>query len=100
MKDVSVFYIMKMYPAVFARLERSWDGDERSYCHVNILMKCFVLHIELFKYLRTKQKEAIRTYHMELTRAGPICLRYIESAFTLAEKWDITQVRMSKLIIA
>ena len=31
---------------------------------------------------------------MELTRAGPICLRYIESAFSLAENWDMTQVKI------
>ena len=48
LKDVSVFYMMKMYPEVFARLERSWDGDERSYCHVNILIKFHVVYIELF----------------------------------------------------
>ena len=29
---------------------------------------------------------------MELTRAGPICVRFIESAFALAESWDMTQV--------
>ena len=29
---------------------------------------------------------------MELTRAGPICTRYLETAFSLAESWDMTQV--------
>ena len=28
---------------------------------------------------------------MELTRAGPICLRFLESAFQLAESWDMSQ---------
>ena len=30
---------------------------------------------------------------MELTRAGPICIRYIENAIQLAETWEMTQVR-------
>ena len=29
---------------------------------------------------------------MELTRAGPICIRYLENVFSLAESWDMTQV--------
>ena len=28
---------------------------------------------------------------MELTRAGPLCLRYLEAVFTLAETWDMSQ---------
>ena len=30
---------------------------------------------------------------MELTRAGPICIRYLENAIQLAETWEMTQVR-------
>ena len=30
---------------------------------------------------------------MKLTRAVPVCLHYIESAFSLAESWTITVVR-------
>ena len=29
-----MFYMMKENPEVFARLGRTWDGDEKSYCHV------------------------------------------------------------------
>ena len=29
---------------------------------------------------------------MELTRSGPLCIRYLEAAFSLAETWDMTQV--------
>ena len=72
-------------------LGRSWDEGELSYCHV---LKCPVLNYSdlLLQYLRTKQKDAIRKYHIELTRAGPICLRFLENAFTLAESWDMTEV--------
>ena len=31
-------------------------------------------------------------YHMELTRAGPICIRYLENAIQVAETWEMTQV--------
>ena len=34
LKDVAVHYIMQTNPAVFERLDRTWDGDESSYCHV------------------------------------------------------------------
>jgi hypothetical protein len=34
----------------------------------------------------------VKTYHMELTRAGPICIRYLENAIQLAESWEMTQV--------
>ena len=43
------------------------------------------------QYIRTKQKQAIRTYHMELTRAAPICVRFVESAFQIAESWDMSE---------
>ena len=73
-------------------LGRSWDEGELSYLHV--LKYSVVNYYELlyFQYLRTKQKDAIRKYHIELTRAGPICLRFLENAFTLAESWDMTEV--------
>ena len=34
----------------------------------------------------------VRMYHMELTRAGPICIRYLENAIQVAETWEMTQV--------
>ena len=34
LKDVAVHYMMKENPGVFARLGRTWDEDENSYCHV------------------------------------------------------------------
>ena len=36
LKDVAVFYLMKTSPDVFAKLGRTWDEDEQSYCHVSI----------------------------------------------------------------
>ena len=35
----------------------------------------------------------VRMYRMELTRAGPICIRYLENAIQVAETWEMTQVR-------
>ena len=56
-----------------------------------IAMYVAIIEFSIFNY-RTKQKDSIRKYHMELTRAGPICIRYLESAFTKAESWDKTEV--------
>ena len=50
------------------------------------------------KYLRTSQMESVKTYHMELTRAAPLCVRYLEAAFSLAENWDMTQVLILVLL--
>ena len=30
-------------------------------------------------------------HHMELTRAAPICIRFVESAFQVAESWDMSE---------
>lgn len=68
------------------------------YGHINVFN---VLTFDnLFQYLRTKQKESIRKYHMELTRAGPICLRFLENAFNAAEAWDMTEVGKSIIFLS
>ena len=54
----------------------------------------------IIKYLRTTQKESIKTFHMELTRAAPLCVRYLEAAFSVAEKWDMTQVQILVLLVS
>ena len=38
----------------------------------------------IIKYLRTTQKESIQTFHMELTRAAPLCVRYFQRLRCLA----------------
>ena len=45
LKDVAVYNMMKENPDVFDRLGLHWDGDERSYCHVSLLIRVFFLNL-------------------------------------------------------
>ena len=38
LKDCAVHYVMKTNPDVFAKHGLTWDGDEKSYCHVRIFL--------------------------------------------------------------
>ena len=51
----------------------------------------------LLQYIRTKEKESVRKYHMELTRAGPICIKFLENTFSLAETWTMTEVHLENI---
>ena len=59
LKDVSVYYIMKTNPSVFDKLERKWDGDENSYCHVSDLPILLMLFLT-FPVLENKTERCYK----------------------------------------
>ena len=53
----------------------------------------FIIHYFCsIQYLHNEQKESIQTVHKELTRAQPICLRYMEGLMKELEVMDISEV--------
>ena len=70
-------------------LERLQLGGLLPSTKILVVMFCIFV---LFQFLRTEQKQSIQTVHKELTRAAPICHRYLDGLLKELERMDISEV--------
>ena len=52
------------------------------------------------KFSETDQKEVIRTSHIELSRAVPLCQRYLEGIMKMSEDWTLTERFRSLAVVS
>ena len=81
LKDCAVKYIVMKNKEVFDELNVNWPDD-------------------YIKYLENYQSEVVRASHIELSRAVPLCQRYLEGIIKMAEKWTLTEIYRSLAVVS
>ena len=81
LKDCAVKYIVMKNKEVFEELNMKWPED-------------------YFKYLETVQKDVVRASHIELSRAVPLCQRYLEGIVQMTEEWTLTERFRSLAVVS
>ena len=87
-KDVAVWWLFKTFPESMTNKGYSWEN----YLKVFFIVYLFI-HFTI-QYLKTEQKESIQTVHKELTRAIPICNRYIDGLLNELANMSISEVSL------
>ena len=81
LKDCAVKYIVMNNKEVFYDLGIKWPED-------------YILYLETF------QKDVTRASHIELSRAFPLCHRYLEGIVKMTEEWSLTERFRSLAVVS
>ena len=81
LNDCGVKYIVMKNREVFDELNVKWPED-------------------YIQYLETYQREVVRASHIELSRAVPLCQRYLEGVVRLANSWTLTERYRSLAVVS
>ena len=88
LKDTAVWWLFSQYKETLESGGYSWDR------YVEVCLKNYFFQLEYlsFQYLNQKQIYSIQTVHKELSRASPLCLRYIDGLLEVLGEMNMSEV--------